>query len=190
MTLRTRSVGLSVRSSTRHRSPSISTAFPIGSASSGGFALERWSPHEHIRLLVDRQGAQFRMRHARGQRQSTGSSTAGCAASRPKRSCAAWCATSPPAIKSTSRLLHELCIIGRSSSRSPPIRSHHRRHPSITSCSPRCETWQRAEMEMSRSVIEASLGVRPDHICYPVGDPDLAGPREFRIAADSASRPA
>jgi len=37
------------------------------------------------------------------------------------------------------------------------------------------ETSARAEMEMSRSVIEASLGVRPDHICYPVGDPTSGG---------------
>ena len=42
----------------------------------------------------------------------------------------------------------------------------------------------RSEMEMSRSVIEAALGVRPDHLSYPVGDPTSAGPREFRIAAE------
>ena len=42
----------------------------------------------------------------------------------------------------------------------------------------------RSEMEMSRSVIEASLGMRPDHLSYPVGDPTSAGPREFRIAAE------
>ena len=41
-----------------------------------------------------------------------------------------------------------------------------------------------AEMEMSRSVIEASLGVRPDHLAYPVGDKTSAGVREFRIAAE------
>jgi peptidoglycan/xylan/chitin deacetylase (PgdA/CDA1 family) len=41
----------------------------------------------------------------------------------------------------------------------------------------------RAEMEMSRSVIAASLGRRPDHLAYPVGDGTLAGPREFRIAS-------
>jgi peptidoglycan/xylan/chitin deacetylase (PgdA/CDA1 family) len=46
------------------------------------------------------------------------------------------------------------------------------------------ETSARAEMEMSRAVIEAALGPRPDHICYPVGDPTSAGPREFRIAAE------
>jgi hypothetical protein len=42
----------------------------------------------------------------------------------------------------------------------------------------------RSEMEMSRAVIEASLGVRPDHLSYPVGDKTSAGPREFRIAAE------
>src|SRR5215813_4618142 len=42
----------------------------------------------------------------------------------------------------------------------------------------------RAEMEMSRSVIEASLGTRPQHLSYPVGDRTSAGPREFKIAAE------
>jgi hypothetical protein len=42
----------------------------------------------------------------------------------------------------------------------------------------------RTEMEMSRSVITASLGVRPQHLAYPVGDPTSAGPREFQIAQE------
>ena len=42
----------------------------------------------------------------------------------------------------------------------------------------------RAEMEQSRSVLEAALGKRPEHLAYPVGDPTSAGPREFRIAAE------
>lgn len=42
----------------------------------------------------------------------------------------------------------------------------------------------RAEMEMSRSVIEASLGLRPAHLSYPVGDKTSAGPREFAIARE------
>lgn len=42
----------------------------------------------------------------------------------------------------------------------------------------------RAEMEMSRAVLEAALGKRPEHLAYPVGDPSSAGPREFRIAAE------
>jgi peptidoglycan/xylan/chitin deacetylase (PgdA/CDA1 family) len=46
------------------------------------------------------------------------------------------------------------------------------------------ERQARAEMAMSRSVIEASLGLKPDHLSYPVGDATSAGPREFRIAAE------
>jgi peptidoglycan/xylan/chitin deacetylase (PgdA/CDA1 family) len=42
----------------------------------------------------------------------------------------------------------------------------------------------RNEIDMSRTVIEAALGVRPQHLAYPVGDPTSAGPREFRIAAE------
>lgn len=42
----------------------------------------------------------------------------------------------------------------------------------------------RSEMKMSRSVIEAALGVRPQHFAYPVGDATSAGPREFAIAAE------
>ena len=46
------------------------------------------------------------------------------------------------------------------------------------------ERMARNEMAMSRSVIEASLGKRPDHLSYPVGDRTSAGPREFKIAAE------
>jgi peptidoglycan/xylan/chitin deacetylase (PgdA/CDA1 family) len=46
------------------------------------------------------------------------------------------------------------------------------------------DTAVRAEMEMSRSVLEAALGKRPEHLAYPVGDPTSAGQREFRIAAE------
>lgn len=42
----------------------------------------------------------------------------------------------------------------------------------------------RAEMEMSRAVLEAALGKRPEHLAFPVGDVTSAGPREFRIAAE------
>ncbi|HET9716293.1 MAG TPA: polysaccharide deacetylase family protein [Pseudolabrys sp.] len=42
----------------------------------------------------------------------------------------------------------------------------------------------RAEMEMSRAVLEAALGRRPEHLAFPIGDPTAAGPREFRIAAE------
>ena len=55
----------------------------------------------------------------------------------------------------------------------------------------------RSEMDLSRSVIEAALVARPQHLAYPVGDPTSAGPREFKIAAalgfdrgdDAAGRP-
>ncbi len=42
----------------------------------------------------------------------------------------------------------------------------------------------RSEMDMGRSVIEAALMTRPQHLAYPVGDPTSAGPREFKIAAE------
>jgi peptidoglycan/xylan/chitin deacetylase (PgdA/CDA1 family) len=42
----------------------------------------------------------------------------------------------------------------------------------------------RSEMDLSRSVIEAALMTRPQHLSYPVGDPTSAGPREFKLAAD------
>lgn len=46
------------------------------------------------------------------------------------------------------------------------------------------ERMARSEMAMSRAVIEASLGQRPDHLSYPVGDKTSAGPREFKIAGE------
>ncbi len=42
----------------------------------------------------------------------------------------------------------------------------------------------RAEMEMGRSVLEAAIGVRPQHLAYPVGDLSSAGPREFGMARE------
>jgi len=42
----------------------------------------------------------------------------------------------------------------------------------------------RSEMDMSRSIIEAALSVRPQHLSYPIGDRTSAGPREFAIAAE------
>ena len=42
----------------------------------------------------------------------------------------------------------------------------------------------RSEMDLSRSIIEAGLGIRPEHLSYPVGDRSSAGPREFEIAAE------
>lgn len=46
------------------------------------------------------------------------------------------------------------------------------------------EKTARSEMEMSQAVIEASLGVKPQHLAYPIGDQTSAGPREFRIARE------
>ena len=42
----------------------------------------------------------------------------------------------------------------------------------------------RSEMDLSRSVIEAALGVRPAASVLSVGDATSAGPREFAIAAE------
>ncbi|HEY4921213.1 MAG TPA: polysaccharide deacetylase family protein, partial [Xanthobacteraceae bacterium] len=42
----------------------------------------------------------------------------------------------------------------------------------------------RNELNLGRSVIEATLGKAPEHFAYPFGDPTTAGPREFRIAAE------
>lgn len=46
------------------------------------------------------------------------------------------------------------------------------------------ETDVRREMLQSANVIEATLGRRPQHFSYPVGDPTSAGPREFAIARE------
>jgi peptidoglycan/xylan/chitin deacetylase (PgdA/CDA1 family) len=42
----------------------------------------------------------------------------------------------------------------------------------------------RSEMELSRSVIEAALGVKPAHLSYPYGDRAACAAREFEIAAE------
>jgi len=46
------------------------------------------------------------------------------------------------------------------------------------------ERLARAEMDMSRTLIEAALGIRPAHLSYPVGDKTSAAGREFRIAGE------
>ena len=61
------------------------------------------------------------------------------------------------------------------------IGAHTVNHPMLAKLP---QTAVRSEMDMSRSVIEAALGMRPEHLAYPVGDPTSAGPREFRIAAE------
>jgi peptidoglycan/xylan/chitin deacetylase (PgdA/CDA1 family) len=42
----------------------------------------------------------------------------------------------------------------------------------------------RSEMDLSRSVIEAALDKRPEHLAFPLGDRVAAGPREFKMAAE------
>ncbi len=42
----------------------------------------------------------------------------------------------------------------------------------------------RSEMDLSRSVIEAALSLRPEHLSYPYGDRTSVGPREFEVAAE------
>lgn len=61
------------------------------------------------------------------------------------------------------------------------IGAHTVNHLMLKKCS---ETVVRREMQMSASVIEAALGLRPRHFSYPVGDPTSAGPREFAIAQE------
>jgi peptidoglycan/xylan/chitin deacetylase (PgdA/CDA1 family) len=61
------------------------------------------------------------------------------------------------------------------------IGAHTVTHPILTKLS---DTDVRAELDNSRSVIEAALGTRPQHLAYPVGDKSSAGPREFKIAKD------
>jgi len=61
------------------------------------------------------------------------------------------------------------------------IGAHTVTHPMLAKLGPEAA---RSEMDMSRSIIEAALSVRPEHLSYPVGDPTSAGPREFAIAAE------
>jgi peptidoglycan/xylan/chitin deacetylase (PgdA/CDA1 family) len=42
----------------------------------------------------------------------------------------------------------------------------------------------RSELDLSRTVIEAALDTRPEHLSFPIGDRSSAGPREFSIAAE------
>ncbi len=67
------------------------------------------------------------------------------------------------------------------------IGAHTVNHPILTKFDDRAV---RQELANSRDVIEAALGVRPDHLAYPVGDRSAAGPREFKIAAELGFRTA
>ncbi|HEY1747428.1 MAG TPA: polysaccharide deacetylase family protein [Xanthobacteraceae bacterium] len=61
------------------------------------------------------------------------------------------------------------------------IGAHTVNHPMLAKLS---EKAVRTELEMSRSVIESALALRPVHLSYPYGDATSAGPREFQIAAE------
>jgi peptidoglycan/xylan/chitin deacetylase (PgdA/CDA1 family) len=52
------------------------------------------------------------------------------------------------------------------------------------------EAEARAEMAKSAEIIGEKLGQAPAHFAYPYGDPDSAGAREFRIAAELGFRSA
>jgi peptidoglycan/xylan/chitin deacetylase (PgdA/CDA1 family) len=61
------------------------------------------------------------------------------------------------------------------------IGAHTVNHPMLAKLP---EKTVRSEMDLSRSVIEAALAKRPEHLSFPVGDRTSAGPREFAIAAE------
>jgi peptidoglycan/xylan/chitin deacetylase (PgdA/CDA1 family) len=61
------------------------------------------------------------------------------------------------------------------------IGAHTVNHPMLAKLSREAA---RSEMDLSRSVIEAALAVRPEHLSYPIGDRSSAGAREFAIAAE------
>jgi peptidoglycan/xylan/chitin deacetylase (PgdA/CDA1 family) len=46
------------------------------------------------------------------------------------------------------------------------------------------ETAMRAEIAMSRAVLESALGRRTEHLAYPYGGAGTVGEREFRVAAE------
>jgi len=61
------------------------------------------------------------------------------------------------------------------------IGAHTVNHPMLSKLP---EKTARTEMDLSRAVIEAALGVRPAHLAYPFGDQAAAGAREFAIAEE------
>jgi peptidoglycan/xylan/chitin deacetylase (PgdA/CDA1 family) len=61
------------------------------------------------------------------------------------------------------------------------IGAHTVNHPALAKLS---KDAVRSEMDLSRSVIEAALSVRPEHLSYPYGDRGSAAAREFEVAAE------
>jgi peptidoglycan/xylan/chitin deacetylase (PgdA/CDA1 family) len=61
------------------------------------------------------------------------------------------------------------------------IGAHTVSHPILTKLD---DASMRAELEGSRRAIEQRLGIRPQHLAYPIGDHASAGPREFATASE------
>jgi len=61
------------------------------------------------------------------------------------------------------------------------IGAHTVNHPALAKLS---KDAVRSEMDLSRSVIEAALSIRPEHLSYPYGDRGSAAAREFEVAAE------
>jgi peptidoglycan/xylan/chitin deacetylase (PgdA/CDA1 family) len=61
------------------------------------------------------------------------------------------------------------------------IGAHTVNHPALAKLT---KDAMRSEMDLSRSVIEAALSLRPEHLSYPYGDRGSAGGREFEVAAE------
>jgi peptidoglycan/xylan/chitin deacetylase (PgdA/CDA1 family) len=61
------------------------------------------------------------------------------------------------------------------------IGAHTVNHPILAKAS---DEVVRSELKMGRAVVEAAIGVRPQHLAYPFGDRGTVGEREFRIAAE------
>jgi peptidoglycan/xylan/chitin deacetylase (PgdA/CDA1 family) len=61
------------------------------------------------------------------------------------------------------------------------IGAHTVNHPMLAKLSKEAV---RSEIDLSRSVIEAALAVRPQHLSYPFGDRTSSAAREFEIAAE------
>ena len=61
------------------------------------------------------------------------------------------------------------------------VGAHTVNHPMLAKLS---KNAMRSEIDLGRSVIEAALGLRPQHLSYPFGDRSSAAAREFEVAAE------
>ena len=102
---------------------------------------------------------------------------------RPKPKCAPSCAISRPAIRSTSRRSARICawtgseLAQLAADPLVTIGAHTVNHPMLAKLPADAV---RAEMDLSRSVIEAALSRRPQHLSYPFGDRDLGRAARIR----------